>query len=271
MRKKNPYPLNILFFGNCFLFFILVMAPAACQEDSRCIRPILFGHRGSRVLAPENTLPAFQNAVELGGDGVEMDMQRTKDDQLVTMHDATTGRTTDDSSDRKISDLTLAQVRLLDAGSWFSPAFAGTLVPEIGEIISTLPEDTRLIFDMKDPRAVELLLDFILESNISRRSYISAFDKDILSMVKKHDKNIRLIYNSTSTSQYASAKKIGAGYVRVPRKHQDDPDVVEEAHAAGLLPVISSTYLSYDVALVYANNMRKGVERRRERIPEECK
>ncbi len=94
------------------------------------------GHRGDRATAPENTVPAFQAAVANGLDFIETDVQLTSDGQAVLIHDETVDRTTDGTGG--VRDLTFAQVRALDAGSWFAPQFAGTRVPSLGEYLDII-------------------------------------------------------------------------------------------------------------------------------------
>ncbi len=95
-------------------------------------------HRGDRAKAPENTLPAFASAVSKGAHQIEFDVHLTRDGELVIMHDAAVDRTTDGSG--AIADMTFAEIRALDAGSWFSPAFKGTQVPTLRETLEIIPE-----------------------------------------------------------------------------------------------------------------------------------
>ena len=85
-------------------------------------RPAVLGHRGALTHAPENTLAAFELCVRAGCD-IELDVYPTRDGQLVVIHDATVDRTTNGKG--AVAGLTLAEVRRLDAGSWFHPDFAG--------------------------------------------------------------------------------------------------------------------------------------------------
>ncbi|WP_299091127.1 glycerophosphodiester phosphodiesterase family protein [uncultured Microbacterium sp.] len=85
------------------------------------------GHRGGTAVAPENTLPAVREALRAGFEFVEVDLALTADGHAVLMHDRTVDRTTDGHG--PVAALTLDEVRQLDAGSWFSRAFAGTKVP----------------------------------------------------------------------------------------------------------------------------------------------
>jgi len=91
------------------------------------------GHRGSSAIAPENTYAAFEQALADGAVYTETDVRRTSDGALVLMHDATLERTTDGHG--PASAMTLAEVRKLDAGSWFSDIFRGQRVPELREFL----------------------------------------------------------------------------------------------------------------------------------------
>lgn len=93
----------------------------------------LQAHRGAAGLAPENTLAAFRMALELGADGTEMDLQLTRDGVVVVIHDDTVDRTTDGRG--RIGDLTLAEVKRLDAGGKFGPTFRGERIPTLRELI----------------------------------------------------------------------------------------------------------------------------------------
>lgn len=95
--------------------------------------PLIVAHRGLLLHAPENTLANFRACLELRL-GFEFDVEKTKDGQLVCLHDGTLDRTTDGTG--KVSELTLAEIRKLDAGSWFDPKFAGEKVPTIDEVLS---------------------------------------------------------------------------------------------------------------------------------------
>jgi len=105
-----------------------------CVSVVRADSPIPIAHRGLLRHAPENTLPAFAACLELGM-GFELDIRTTKDGRLVVLHDDSVERTTNGSS-RSIRDMTLNEVKQLDAGSWFDPAFAGVRVPTLEETLA---------------------------------------------------------------------------------------------------------------------------------------
>ncbi|WP_143462056.1 glycerophosphodiester phosphodiesterase [Levilactobacillus enshiensis] len=99
----------------------------------------IIAHRGSKGTRPENTLLAFQAALDAGADGIETDVQLSADQQLVIMHDERVDRTT--NGEGFIKDLTLTQLKRLDAGSRFSPDYAGTQIPTLDEVIQLLIAD----------------------------------------------------------------------------------------------------------------------------------
>lgn len=97
----------------------------------------LCAHRGAMETHPENTIPAFRAAIEAGAQMIEFDVWLTKDKQMVVIHDATVDRTTNGNG--KISDLTLNEIKQLDAGGWKAPEFAGIKIPTLQEVLSEMP------------------------------------------------------------------------------------------------------------------------------------
>jgi glycerophosphoryl diester phosphodiesterase len=108
-------------------------------------RILNFAHRGARERAPENTIPAFVSAADLGADGVELDVHLSADGVVVVMHDADVATTTDGTG--RITGMDLAEIKLLDAGSSFDPSFAGTVVPTLDEVFEAVAG--RLLFNIE--------------------------------------------------------------------------------------------------------------------------
>ena len=98
----------------------------------------IFAHRGSKGTHPENTLASFKEAVRVGSDGIELDVHLTKDGQLVVIHDETVDRTTNGTGE--IRNLTLAEIKAMDAGSWFHNKYAGEKIPTLEEVLLLLTE-----------------------------------------------------------------------------------------------------------------------------------
>ncbi|SDK73577.1 glycerophosphodiester phosphodiesterase [Nonomuraea jiangxiensis] len=115
-------------------------------------------HRGASARAPENTIPALELAASHGADVVEFDVQETRDHKLVLMHDTTLARTTNAESvlpglsPWRVGDLTLAQIRKLDAGSWFSDEYARTRVPTLDEALRAADDSgVGVLLEVKAP------------------------------------------------------------------------------------------------------------------------
>ncbi len=105
-------------------------------------------HRGDSVNAPENTLPAFELAIEAGATAVEMDLRCTADGHVVVLHDKSIDRTTDGTG--ALADLSLEQVRRVDAGAWFDERFAGEKVPTLAEVFDRVVDRVPLVLHVKD-------------------------------------------------------------------------------------------------------------------------
>lgn len=125
----------------CLILVSLLSMAGASISESRAADPIPVAHRGLLRHAPENTLPAFAVCLELGI-GFELDVRTTKDGHLVVLHDDNVKRTTNGPS-RPVRDMTLAELKRLDAGSWFDNAFTGVRVPTLEETLSLVARRKR--------------------------------------------------------------------------------------------------------------------------------
>ncbi|WP_069884453.1 glycerophosphodiester phosphodiesterase family protein [Streptomyces luteocolor] len=132
-------------------------SPAA-QGSVRHDDPLVVAHRGASAYAPENTFAAIDKARDMGFRWVENDVQRTKDGELVIMHDDTLKRTTNveevfpDRAPWKVADFTAAEIAKLDAGSWFGPEYAGQRVPTLEQYMRRVSHNhQKLVFEFKKP------------------------------------------------------------------------------------------------------------------------
>ncbi len=117
-----------------FAFSAIFMAGLGAAGIAQAADPIPVAHRGMLRHAPENTLPAFAACLDLGM-GFELDIRTTKDGHLIVIHDDDIERTTNGPS-HSIRDMTLDEIRQLDAGSWFDSAYAGVQVPTLEETLA---------------------------------------------------------------------------------------------------------------------------------------
>ncbi len=132
--------------------------------------PLIVAHRGLLMHAPENTLSSFRACLELRL-GFEFDVDRTKDGHLICIHDNTVDRTTNGTG--KVTELTLEEIRRLDAGSWFDPKFVGEKVPTIEEVMKLVAEypdhDVLIAVDLKGENVEQDVVRLAEKYNILHR------------------------------------------------------------------------------------------------------
>ena len=168
-------------------------------------------HRGDSKNAPENTLPAVELALDSVSDYIEIDVQETKDGEVVLMHDSTMARTT--GVNKRVSDLTLEEIKQLDAGSWFSEEYVGTQIPTLREVLEICKGKCNLNIEIKAgknmPDLEEKVVELIEEYDFSRQCVVTSVYKNSLKKVKEYNKEIRTGYIlSSAYGRYYLDKEI---------------------------------------------------------------
>ena len=140
--------------------------------------PVIFAHRGDLTHAPENTLPSFQQALQKGADGVELDAKLTADGQVIVIHDMTVDRTT--TGKGRVASFKLDDIRKLDAGKWFDEKFNGTKVPMLAEVFELVGKDKLINIELTNystPRdgLVLKVCELIKRHNIQKQILFSSF------------------------------------------------------------------------------------------------
>jgi glycerophosphoryl diester phosphodiesterase len=143
-------------------------------ENTIVQRPIVAAHRGVPSLAPENTMVGYHLAYELGADMIETDVQLTKDNHLVIMHDATVNRTTNGTG--RVADLTLEEIQELDAGIKYSEEFAGERVPTFKEFLQAFKgKDVILLVELKDIGIEQQVIEEIEQEGMVNQIVLQSF------------------------------------------------------------------------------------------------
>lgn len=148
--------------------------------------PSVIAHRGASHEAPENTLPAYLLAEKQGAEGWECDIHRTRDGQLVVIHDTNTKRTA--GVDMEVTEHTYDELRNLDVGKWKDPKYSGTRIPLLKELVEILPENRKLLIEVKgdDTRVVPPLLKTIQQSGKKPEQFsVISFALPILKAIKQ--------------------------------------------------------------------------------------
>ena len=148
------------------------------------ITPVRIAHRGAsgQGLAPENTLAAFEMAIQMGIDVVEIDVHATRDGQIVVLHDPTLDRTTDRQG--LVRELSLNEVRRADAGTWFDPRFSGERVPILEEVLEVARHRALVLIEIKAEFIAERLLSIVDDMSAESQVIIQSFNPQTVQRIK---------------------------------------------------------------------------------------
>ncbi len=184
------------------------------------------GHRGAMDLEPENTISAINKAIELKADAVEIDVYRTRDNELVVMHYERIEKTTNGNG--LVWDHTLAEIKKLDAGK-------GEKVPTLQDVIDTVGCRCDILIEIKMYGIEKSVIDHINKNKIKERSVVISFFHDIMRDVKRIDPEIKtgvtFMCAPINVSRLAAAA--GAEYI-LPQYQFLTPDMVKDAHGNNL-------------------------------------
>lgn len=202
-------------------------------------KPLVIAHRGASRTAPENTLAAFSKALEMGADGLELDIQLTYDGKIVVIHDETVDRTSDGSG--PVKDKTLKELKALDFGGWFSPEYSKERIPELAEVMELLSGWYGLLnIELKNgpvfyPGIEEKTLSVVARYGMRDRVIISSFNHYSLVEVKKLEPGIRtgILYMSGLYEPWNYAKTIGANAIH-PFFYNIVPEIIDGCRKNGI-------------------------------------
>ena len=172
--------------------------------------PTVMAHRGLSADAPENTLYAFSDAISVGADFIELDVQQTRDGVLVVMHDSNLKRTTGMNKD--IWDVDYADIQNLDAGSWFDPAYANARIPTLEETLQFVDKRAKLNIEIKPTKhgsdtLEQDVAELITQYQYTDACYVTSFSYGSLKKVKEVNPEIRTGYlMSVAYGQFYSLK-----------------------------------------------------------------
>lgn len=179
---------------------------------------LVVGHRGAAGLAPENTLPAFEAAVRHGAHVLELDVWPTRDGEMVVLHDGTVDRTTNGRG--HVSEMTLAEVKALDAGYWFTSDGGatypwrgqGVTIPTLEEVLRAFP-GMPFIIEIKssDPDVVPAVLSVIDRAGARDRVIVGSFHDSVLARVRQLAPDIPTGFAQNEAVRYLILQRLGLG------------------------------------------------------------
>ena len=209
----------------------------------------VISHRGANFFAPQNTLPAFEKAIELNVDGFETDVHLTKDGVPVLCHNYTVNATSDNKG--SITNYTLEEIRQFDFGSYFSPSYVGTPIPTVEEFLELFSKSNVKILNIelkspKDKTETEIVrktVDLVRSFGLVENLLISSFNPALLVEAKEYEPNCKtgLLYSpdkrvawTIAKDPIKYAKNIGADALH-PHELYVSRNYIERAHAEGLI------------------------------------
>lgn len=196
------------------------------------------GHRGAKGHAPENTLSSFAIAAGMGVNIVETDAHLSKDGQIVLIHDHTVNRTTNGQG--YVKDMTLAELKRLDAGSWYDQRFAGERIPTLDELLVWARDRVAVAIEIKNgpiyyPGIAEKVSAALRRHDMTRQAILISFDHLVLREAKALAPEILtgILYVGGLADPVGAARAAGADALH-PHWAYVTADLVRTAHVAGL-------------------------------------
>lgn len=238
-------------------------------------RTQICAHRGFSHIAPENTLAAFQKAIEVGADGIELDVQMTKDGHLVVIHDEWLNRTT--TGQGWVKDHTLKEIRELSAGLWFDPSFADERVPTLEEVFELIePTSLWVNVELKNnivryPQLEEQVIALMDRFQIEKRVILSTFNHYSLKHLHQYRSQLSLgvLYSCNLYEPWNYAIQLGTTAIH-PFFATLDDEIIEQTHLAGISirtytvdePVYIKQLLKQQIDTIITNDPATAIELR---------
>ncbi len=193
------------------------------QGDIKLPERGICAHRGANETHPENTLTAFREAVRLGAQMVEFDVRITKDKKLIIIHDKSVDRTTDGKG--LINELTLAEIKKLDAGSWKSQKFKGEKVPTLKEALAVFPKNIWLNIHLKGNKELGEATARVLISEGRIHQGVIACGNEAVRGVRRVSKSILICNMERQSDRNKYVQKTVKGkypFIQLLKKRNDD-------------------------------------------------
>ena len=201
------------------------------------MKPYILAHRGASALAPENTRASFQFAVDMGVDGVEFDVQMTRDNELVIIHDEKVDRTSDGQG--YVKDFTLKEIKALDAGIWFSKKFKGEKILTLNETLKIVKECEMINIELKNgiikyPYLEERVIHTVRSYHLEEKVIFSSFNHFSIHEISKIAPDIMtgILYISILYKPWDYAKQVGAKAIH-PHYLGITGEIIERSHENG--------------------------------------
>jgi glycerophosphoryl diester phosphodiesterase len=225
---------------------------------SKLPSPSIIAHRGASAYAPENTLAAFKLALQQGADGIELDAQLTADEQVIVFHDPTVDRITPCKG--RINDLTLAELRKMDAGSHFDIAFRGESIPTLEDVFKSVGQLTYINIELK---AFDSLTDslpkkvaqLVKRYHLTQRVLISSFNPIPIICIRRMLPKTPIGLLALRGNAGLLARSWPGRFIRYQSLHVElndaTPDLVNDVHKRGYKIFVYTANTEEEIGKLY--------------------
>jgi glycerophosphoryl diester phosphodiesterase len=205
------------------------------------------GHRGARAHEPENTLRSFKKALEIGVNAVELDVRKTKDNQVVVIHDSDVKKTTNGKG--LVNELTLKEIKEFST-------VKGEKIPTLKEVLDFLGKKAKILIELKETGVEEKVLSLVRENGLQKNVIIVSFIEDALRKIRELDKEVEtgLIYVKHK-NPIKAALELKANYLISSYKFTHTSNV-QKAHENGLKVIVWTINEPEEIA----EYVKKGVD-----------
>ncbi|AJD92740.1 glycerophosphodiester phosphodiesterase [Jeotgalibacillus malaysiensis] len=182
----------VTFLGACLILLVGYISQPV--KDVSVEGMISVAHRGAASYAPENTYAAFQKGIELGADFIEADVHLSRDGELIIMHDESVDRTTNGSG--LIKNMTLEELKTLEAGSHFHPDYHGEPVITLNELMESFYGQVGLLIEVKHPALYpgieEKVVEVLSQYPATESVIVQSFDIDAMKRIHELDPDLQI-------------------------------------------------------------------------------
>lgn len=219
---------------SCTMYFVLLLTGRMNFNVEYVKTMEVTAHRGNSNDRPENSMSAFKKAVKDGADWIELDVQQTKDEEIIVLHDSSLKRTT--GKNKHVWEMKYSDIRKLECGKWFSPKYEGEKIPLLSEVIDyAKKQDVKLNIEIKpsshDTDFEEQLVDLIIDKGFEDECVVTSQSYASLKKVKDYNKEITTIY--VMGVAYGSVFKLSSADGYSVKSYYVTDELVGSIHNAG--------------------------------------
>ena len=214
------------------LVFLIFSAVMACAQTK------IIAHRGFSGIAPENTLSAFQKAIECGAEYLELDVHQSKDGSIVVIHDASVDRTGSNGKKGAVAEMTDMELAAVKVGyaDKFGDQYKSEKIPTLREVLTRTKGKIKVCLEIKVYSVEEAVLKIVREVGVQDEVIIFSFYYPVLAKIRKLDKTIPILYliNSADATTIEYAGVIESKAIGVGPKTTITKEYLDQAHASGI-------------------------------------